>query len=116
MAWCNSDAQLGDGLTKAGAAWKLEDFFAQKQQQWRLVFDEKILSAKRRKALGLGPLEEAIEKLAPDDMLAARRSEELSPLADPTATTAKDTPFRVKDASARRKHRQGINHYVLDWI
>ncbi len=80
--WCHSDAQLADGLTKPAAAWKLEEFFDRRGQVWRLTFDPQMLSAKRRRTLRLGPLEDAIEDLAPAEMLAAKKSDKVSPLHD----------------------------------
>ena len=67
--WVNSDAQLGDGLTKGKAAFKLEEFFGKHEQQWRLVFDEAVLSAKRRRALGLGPLEDSVRTSGDADLV-----------------------------------------------
>ena len=69
VAWCNSDAQLSDGMTKGKTAWKLIEFFTRHRAQWRLTYDDQILSAKRRKALGLGPLDEALALLAPPQFL-----------------------------------------------
>ena len=51
VGWCNSDAQLVDGMTKGKAAPKLIEFFTRHNAQWRLTYDDRILSAKRRKAL-----------------------------------------------------------------
>ena len=51
----NSDAQLVDALTKDGD--KLQKFFAM-GSAWRITYDPTMLSAKRRKALGIyDPLE-----------------------------------------------------------
>ena len=55
VRWVNSDAQLADALTKDGD--KLQKFFAM-GSAWRITYDPTMLSAKRRKALGIyDPLE-----------------------------------------------------------
>ena len=69
VAWCNSDAQLSDGMTKGKAAAKLIEFFMRHKSQWRLTYDDRILSAKKRKALGMGPLDEAFALMAPAQFL-----------------------------------------------
>ena len=58
--WVHSDAQLADGLTKGKVSFRLEEFFGVHEQVWRIVFDTEILSARRRKVLGLGPLDDAL--------------------------------------------------------
>ena len=52
-------------MTKGKAAPKLIEFFTRHNAQWRLTYDDRILSAKRRKALGLGPLDDALTVLVP---------------------------------------------------
>lgn len=52
-------------MTKGKAAMKLIEFFTRHNAQWRLTYDDRILSAKRRKALGMGPLDEALAEVAP---------------------------------------------------
>ena len=107
--WCNSDAQLADGLTKPAAAYKLEEFFDKRGQSWRLTFDAKIMSAKKRRALGLGPIEDAIEQIAPTEMLQARQSDEQSPVTDSTGTVAMNPAPSIK-----RKLQSG-KAFFLDW-
>ena len=50
VRWVNSDAQLADALTKDGD--KLQKFFAM-GSAWRITYDPTMLSAKRRKTLGI---------------------------------------------------------------
>ena len=69
VAWCNNDAQLADGMTKGKAVPKLIEFFTRHSSQWRLTYDDRILSAKRRKALGLGPLGEDLADCPPAQLL-----------------------------------------------
>ena len=67
VLWVHSDAQLADGLTKGKVSFKLEEFYGPRSQVWRIIFDSQILSARRRKALGLGPLEESLpESMKPE--------------------------------------------------
>ena len=66
LRWVNSDAQLADALTKAAAVEKLQRFFAM-GSCWKITYDPSMLSAKRRKALGLyDPLED-VEVPSSDD-------------------------------------------------
>lgn len=46
LRWCNSDAQLADGLTKMSAQDRLKKFLIG-NQIWNLCYDEKFTSAKR---------------------------------------------------------------------
>ncbi|CAJ1424602.1 unnamed protein product, partial [Effrenium voratum] len=58
MRWCDSDAQLADGLTKLSAQDRARKFL-QAGQLWNLVHDEKFVSAKKKKqALLRGEAEE----------------------------------------------------------
>jgi len=45
VRWVNSDRQLADGLTKASAAWKLQNF--QRKPVWKLIFDPNYTAAKK---------------------------------------------------------------------
>ena len=56
MRWVHGEAQLSNGLTK-GSEFKQLELFYTMGQRWRLVEDVERASARRRKALGLGPLE-----------------------------------------------------------
>ncbi len=66
LRWVNSDAQLADALTKAAAVEKLQRFFAM-GSCWKITYDPSMLSAKRRKALGLHDPLEDIEVPDSDD-------------------------------------------------
>ena len=74
---------------------KHEEFFEQKAQRWRLTFDETAISARRRNALGMRPLEEAISKLAPPEMLAAQKTAEEHQHVDPTGTTVQPPSLKT---------------------
>ena len=54
IRWVHSEAQLANSLTKEHGLRELELFYRM-QQQWRIVEDERMLSARRRE-LGLQPL------------------------------------------------------------
>ena len=49
MHWVHGDANLSDALTKGGAEGVMLDFFRRKQQ-WTLIHDPDMRSAKKRKA------------------------------------------------------------------
>ena len=57
LRWVHSEAQLANSLTKAGGSREYELYYKM-GHQWRLVEDESMMSAKRRKDLGLRPLEQ----------------------------------------------------------
>ena len=60
MRWVHSEAQLANSLTKAGSVGAREyELYYRMGHQWRLVEDESMMSAKRRKDLGLEPLQHA---------------------------------------------------------
>ena len=56
VRWVHSEAQLANGLTKAGSAKELELFYRM-GHRWRIVEDDEMLSARKRKSAGLEPLE-----------------------------------------------------------
>jgi hypothetical protein len=56
IRWVHSEAQLANGLTKSGSAKELELFYRM-GHRWRIVEDEEMLSARKRKTAGLEPLE-----------------------------------------------------------
>ncbi len=56
IRWVHSEAQLANGLTKANEFKQLQLFY-QMRQRWRIVEDASRASARRRKQLGLAPLE-----------------------------------------------------------
>ncbi len=70
-----------------------------------------MLSAKRRRALGLGPLEDAIEDLAPKEMLSAKKSDETHPLHDSSGTVAKP-----RDAVSVKSRLQRGTALFMDWL
>jgi hypothetical protein len=53
--WVHGGANLGDGLTKLGAAQMLREFL--ETSTWSIVFDENQVSGKKRKTLGKDTLE-----------------------------------------------------------
>ena len=55
LRWVHSEAQLGNSLTKIGGQKELELFFRM-GSVWKIVEDEEMRSARRRKADGLDPL------------------------------------------------------------
>ena len=56
IRWVHSEAQLSNGLTKAGE-YKQFSLFYDMQCRWRVVEDPEKNSARKRKSLGLHPLE-----------------------------------------------------------
>ncbi|CAE7241426.1 RE1 [Symbiodinium sp. CCMP2592] len=55
IRWVHSEAQLSNSLTKAGGGREIELYY-QMQHRWRIVEDEQMRSARRRKQDGLAPL------------------------------------------------------------
>ena len=55
VRWVHSEAQLANGLTKAGAGHEMEMYY-QMQHRWRIVEDVHMRSSRRRRAEGLAPL------------------------------------------------------------
>ena len=56
LRWVHSDAQLANSLTKPSEKQQLLLFF-QLNQSWRIIYDEQMKSARRRKADGIKPME-----------------------------------------------------------
>ena len=56
LRWVHSDAQLGNSLTKPTEKGQLQLFF-KLGQRWRIVYDENMRSAGRRKAVGIKPMD-----------------------------------------------------------
>ncbi|CAK0872026.1 unnamed protein product [Prorocentrum cordatum] len=52
VRWVHSDAMIANSLTKGHERWQLELFFSNKCR-WRLVHDQTVESAKKRKGLGV---------------------------------------------------------------
>ena len=75
LRWVNSDAQLADAMTKVAgiAEEKLARFFRM-GSCWRITYDPEMLSAKRRKQLGVDdPLENADDHDVDDNVPHALR-------------------------------------------
>ena len=58
LRWAHSEAQLANPLTKSGGMREYE-LFVKMGHRWRLVEDETMMSARRRKEHGLQPLEQS---------------------------------------------------------
>ena len=56
LRWVHSEAQLANSLTKF-AGQREYDLYQKMGHRWRLVEDESMMSARRRKELGLQPLD-----------------------------------------------------------
>ena len=56
IRWVHSEAQLANGLTKQGPSREFELYYRM-QSKWRIVEDEQMMSARRRKQQGLQPLQ-----------------------------------------------------------
>ncbi|CAE7500597.1 RE1, partial [Symbiodinium sp. CCMP2456] len=61
MRWVHSEAQLANSLTKSNGH-REYDLYYRMGHKWRLVEDESMMSARRRKELGLQPLEQPAKK------------------------------------------------------
>ena len=57
IRWVNSEAQLANTLTKRGEEHQVRRFIAL-GQRWRIIHDPDMFSGKKRKAQGIGPLEQ----------------------------------------------------------
>ena len=55
IRWVHSEAQLANSLTKAGGGKEIEMYY-QMRYQWRIVEDEQMRSARRRRQDGVAPL------------------------------------------------------------
>ncbi|CAE7277358.1 RE1 [Symbiodinium sp. KB8] len=60
IRWVHSEAQLANGLTKAGTSREFELYYKMKGR-WRIMEDPNMMSACRRKQLGLQPLQKETE-------------------------------------------------------
>ena len=56
VRWVHSEAQLGNSLTKSGGSKEIEMFYSM-GHRWRIVEDDQMRSARRRKADGVEPLQ-----------------------------------------------------------
>ena len=59
LRWVHSEAQLANSLTKSNGHREYE-MYVRMGHQWRLIEDENMMSAKRRKEKGLKPLEQGM--------------------------------------------------------
>ena len=57
IRWVHSEAQLGNSLTKANGNQELDRFYRM-GYQWRIVEDDQMRSARRRRVEGLDPLQQ----------------------------------------------------------
>ena len=60
VRWVNSEAQLANSLTKRGEDHQITRFISL-GQRWRIIHDPDMFSGKKRKAQGLGPLEQNLD-------------------------------------------------------
>ena len=67
VRWVHSEAQLGNALTKAGGGRELELYYKM-GHKWRIVDDEKMRSARRRRTDGLAPLQSTQPAAAAEPM------------------------------------------------
>ena len=56
LRWVNGDSQLGNSLTKSDEPHQILLFHA-RNGRWRIVYDQSLMSGKKRKSMGLGSLE-----------------------------------------------------------
>lgn len=61
VRWVNGDSQLGNSLTKENEPHQLLHFMA-RNGRWRIIYDESLMSGRKRKSLGLQPLEATNDK------------------------------------------------------
>ena len=59
VRWVHSEAQLANSLTKSNGQREYE-MFIRMGHRWRLIEDENMMTAKRRKENGLKPLEQGV--------------------------------------------------------
>ena len=57
LRWVHSDAQLGNSLTKQNEKHQAL-LFLKMNQCWRIIYDENMTSARRRKSQGLSPMDD----------------------------------------------------------
>ena len=55
IRWVHSEAQLANSLTKSGGGREIELYY-QMRHRWRIVEDEQMRSARKRKQEGMAPL------------------------------------------------------------
>ena len=57
VRWVHSEAQLANALTKEASHAKELELYYKMNFRWRIVEDEEMKSARRRRSVGLAPLE-----------------------------------------------------------
>ena len=65
MLWVHGDAQLANSLTKGHEPGQLRMYFSS-GHRWKLVYDAKYQSARKRKAAGILPFENAPPEILDD--------------------------------------------------
>ena len=66
IRWVHSEAQLSNTLTKANGGREMELYYRM-GHQWRIVEDERMRSARKRKAEGLSPLQQQDKQVVEDE-------------------------------------------------
>lgn len=61
IRWVNGDSQLANSLTKENESHQIH-LFLSRHCRWRIIYDEELLSGKRRKQLGLNSLQQQHEQ------------------------------------------------------
>ena len=61
IRWVHSEAQLSNSFTKASGGRELELYY-QMRHRWRIVEDEQMRSARKRRQDGLPPLDVVVEE------------------------------------------------------
>ncbi|CAK0911609.1 unnamed protein product [Prorocentrum cordatum] len=96
VRWVHSRAQIADGLTKGNwQAFGVLKLFLEKQE-WRLIYDEHFMSARKRAALGKG----IFEPTAPGDSQVGQGGHREATPASTTATV-RTTTGRISAKSVR---------------
>ena len=71
VRWVHSEAQLSNSLTKAGAAKELELYYRM-GHAWRIVEDEEMRSARKRRQAGMEPLQNQGASAPPQEVKSFR--------------------------------------------
>ena len=61
VRWVNGDSQLSNSLTKQDEPHQVL-LFQSRNGRWRIIYDQSLMSGKKRKSLGLGSLETEVEE------------------------------------------------------
>ena len=67
IRWVHSEAQLANSLTKCGGNHEM-DLYYRMNFAWRIVEDEEMMSARRRKTKGLQPLQQTTQQEVINDV------------------------------------------------